>query len=100
MKTSIVLSAIVALTLTGSAFAQSFSELSPAEQSTLAYSNRNGSSYAHQLMAQQKLEQAGIERSSINGSATFSQLSTQDQRATIINNLNNSDAYAHQSENK
>lgn len=53
MKTSILLSAIVALTLTGSAFAQSFSDLSPAEQSTLAYSNRNGSAYAHQMMAKQ-----------------------------------------------
>lgn len=100
MKTSILLSAIVALTLTGSAFAQSFSDLSPAEQSTLAYSNRNGSAYAHQMMAKQKLHEAGIASSTVHDSATFSQLSAQDQRATVINNLNNGDAYAHQSEIK
>ncbi|MBW7981849.1 chemokine-binding protein [Enterobacillus tribolii] len=99
MKT-IAMTALIALTLTGSAFAQTFSQLSPAEQSALAYSNHNGTAYEHQLMAKQKLQQGGIAAAKVNGSATFSQLSAQDQRAAVINALNNGDAYAHQSEIK
>lgn len=99
MKT-IAMTALIALTLTGSAFAQSVSQMKSAEDSALAYTTHNGSSYEHRLMADQKLQQAGIETSQVNGTSSFSQLSAQDKRAAVVNSLNNGDAYVHQADIK
>ncbi|RDK87530.1 hypothetical protein [Enterobacillus tribolii] len=49
MKT-IVITALMALTLTGSAFAQTFSQMTPSEQrATVVNQLNNGSAQAHQI---------------------------------------------------
>lgn len=53
MKT-IVITALMALTLTGSAFAQTFSQMTPSEQrATVVNQLNNGSAQAHQVALHQ-----------------------------------------------
>lgn len=96
MKTVLIITLMV-FVLPVSASAQSFSQLSPAEQSSLVFYNHNGASYAHQRMIKEKLAQvAGKNNEEIQESSNFSQLSTAEKQNTVINSRNNGSAFAQQ----